>query len=1033
MSDLLIQVPEAESTTDGHWTLAYRKPILFLIATLVAAGIYLAFAIPVSVFPNTDFPRIVIGADNGVFPIDQMLVTVTKPIEEAVNTVPGLDHLWSITSRGTAEIDLFFTWQVDMHRTLSLVNAALARVQPVLPTGAKLTANRLTFAAFPIMGYSLTSDTVSQSRLWELATYEIKPRLNRQAGISSVVVQGGQVPEFQVEPEPARLVKSGVTIPNILDAIGASNMIDSPGLIEMNHQLVLGLVSGQARTAAAIANIVVKPTLAGTPVHIGDVATVSPSVAPVFTVVRADRKPAVLVNMYRQPDGNTIAAANAVHAEIERMRKELPKDIHLRSFYDQSEIVQDSIRGVRNAILIGMVLASLIAGLFLWDWGASIVAGLVIPITIAVTLMALRLMHESINLMTMGGLAAAVGLVIQDAIVVVENIALHRDSGQTRGAAVRNAIREIRAPLMASAIAPIVVFLPLILLTGVTGVFFRALAVATGVGLATSLALAFTWTPALSHYLIRRKRGRRGVFADRRDTAMPRRLVEFYERTLLFTSRHPALLAVFAVLLAAGSYICYKHAGSDLLPEMDEGGFIVDYIMPAGSSLEETNRVVSHVEEILLATPEVDNITRRTGLQLGLAAVTEANTGDLTVKLKRGRRRATEAIIAGVRAKITKAEPVLDVGFPQLLQDMIGDLTSEPEPIVIKLFSQDPDLLRRWAPRVARAVKKIPGVVDVLDGIENTISGPAVLLTVDPSVVARAGFTAEELQTDTSAILQGTTAAAPVVVNDRSYPIRVRFPPATRTKPDAIPATVLLSGSGRTASMASLAKPIELPGQTQIRRENLQRDVQVTGRLEGLNLGAGMARVRSVVDKLGLPPGIRVQYGGRYQEQQKSFREMAIVLALAITLVIGVMVIEFGNFAAPAAVLASSLLSSCGVFVALLITRTTFNLSSFMGLVIVIGIVAKHGILLLDAEQKFRAEGMPAEQSMLRAGARRLRPTVMTALVTVACMLPLALSIGAGSLMLQPLAIAVIGGILTAMLLSLVVTPSVRYYLGGRA
>jgi CzcA family heavy metal efflux pump len=1024
MSDLV--PPSATAPEAPHWTARHGKPIIFVILTLVIVGVYLAVSIPVAVFPETNFPRIVIGIDNGVFPIDQMLVTVTKPIEEAVNTVPGLDHLWSITSRGSAEVDLFFSWKIDMYRTLELVNAAMARVQPSLPSTAKITTNRLTFAAFPVIGYSITSDRFSQDKLWEMANYDLKPRLNRQDGVSSVVIQGGKVPEFEVRPDPAKLVQSGITIPNILDAITRSNMIDSPGLIEQNHQLVLSLVSGQARNANDISNIVIKTTPAGAPLRIADIAVVNPSVQPVYTMVTANGKPAVLLNIYRQPDSNTVLVANAVHAEIERIRKEIPKSIDLRPFYDQSELVNDSIKSVRDAILIGLILASLIMVLFLRDWGTSLVAGLVIPATIAVTFIALKVMDQTFNLMTLGGLAAAVGLVIDDAIVVVENIVMHRDRGQSRGEAIRSAIREIRTPLVGSTVTPIVVFLPLISITGVTGVFFRALAVTVGTALLTSLALALTWTPTLSHFLIK-SRGRRT-----HEEAVPSRLMRFYERTLTFSLEHKWAMALFALVLIGGSYFAYISTGSDLLPAMDEGGFIIDYIMPAGSSLAETNRVITHVEQILRRMPDVESTSRRTGLQLGLAQVTEANTGDISVKLKRDRKHGSEEVISDVRARIKKLEPTLDVEFPQLLQDMIGDLTSAPEPVVIKLFAQDPDLLRAWAPKVAGEIKKLPGVVDVLDGVENTISGPATVFNVDPGVTARAGFTPQEVEMDTSAILQGEPATVPVVINDRSYTIRVRFPEDTRRDMDTIRNTLLVSGTGKTATIGSLVNMVEIPGQTEIRRENLQRNMQVTARFEGVNLGDGMKRVQKAVADLNVPPAIRVQYGGQYEEQQKSFKDLAAVLVLAIVLVFTVLLFEFGNFAAPVAVLSSALLSTCGVFVALLITGVTFNISSFMGLIMVIGIVAKNGILLLDADQKFRAEGVPAEQAMIRAGERRLRPIMMTALATVAGMIPLALAWGAGSQMLQPLAIAVIGGILASMVLSLVVTPAVHFYLGGR-
>jgi multidrug efflux pump subunit AcrB len=544
----------------------------------------------------------------------------------------------------------------------------------------------------------------------------------------------------------------------------------------------------------------------------------------------------------------------------------------------------------------------------------------------------------------------------------------------------------------------------------------------------TSLGLALTWTPTLSHNINRKGSGHNP--ADHH--TVPAWLMTAYQRVLRVTLEHKWVVAVSSLLLIAGTYFCYQNTGTDLLPAMDEGGFIVDYIMPAGSSLAETNRVITHVEKILRSIPEVENTSRRTGLQLGLAQVTEANTGDISVKLKRNRKRSGDAVIEEVRAKVKEAEPVLDIEIPQLLQDMIGDLTSAPEPVVIKLFAQDPALLTQWATAVGASIKKIPNVVDVLDGVENTISGPARTFTVDPVAAERSGFSAQEVELDASAILQGEPASTPVVVNDRSYTIRVRFPQDKDRPLESILNTLLVSGTGKTATIGSLAKMEETPGQTEIRRDNLQRNFQVTGRFEGINLGDGMAKIQQAIADLKLPPEIRVQYGGLYEEQRKSFKDFAFVLALAIVLVFAVLLFEFGNFAAPLAVLASALLSLFGVSVALLATHTTFNLSSFMGVIMVIGIVAKNGILLLDADQKFRAEGLPAEESMIRAGERRFRPILMTALATVAGMLPLAFGLGAGSEMLKPLAIAVIGGIAASMVLSLVVTPAVRYYIGGR-
>ena len=1020
-----------------HWTARFAKPVIFVIVALIAIGAYLAYTIPVAVFPATDFPRIVVGIDNGVAPINQMQVMVTRPIEEAMNSVPGLEQVRSTTSRGSGEVNLFFNWNVDMFQTLQYVNAALARVQPSLPSTAKLTANRLTFAAFPILAYSLTSDSMPQSQLWELANYTIKPRLNRVNGVSMVVLQGGRVPEFQIQPDPAKLLEAQVTVPGILDAVSKTNMIDSPGLIENNHALALTLVTGQTRQPSEIENIVVRTTPSGVPVRIGDIATVSPSVMPVYTMVTANGVSAVLLNIFRQPDSNTVAVADAAASELKQIQRALPPGVKVQTFYDQSTLVRDSIASVRDAILIGLILAAIILVLFLRDWGSSLVAGLVIPATIAITLIALRIMGQSFNLMTLGGLAAAVGLVIDDAIVVVENIVLHRDSGQSRAAAIRSALREIRAPLIGSTVTPIVVFLPLISITGVTGTFFRALAVTVGTALLTSLALAVTWTPTLSHYLLHRRPGNPVESADALGHVAPTgwmsRLVRAYGGALRFILAHPLALAAGCVVLIAASFFCYRALGSDLLPAMDEGGFILDYLMPAGSSLSDTNEVLLGVEKILKATPEVDSTSRRTGLQLGLAAVTEANTGDFSVKLKSDRGRGIDEVISEVRAKVNQQFPQLDVEFIQVLQDMIGDLTSSPEPIEIKLFSPDPALLKQWAPKVAAKIKAIKGVTDIKDGIENTISGPAIVMNVDPVVAARSGFTPQEIELDASAILQGEPAATPVVVNDRSYTIRVRFPETARATLDEIRNTMLTSSStGKTASLGSLAAFEDEAGQTEIRRENLLRDVAVTGRFEGVSLGTGMQIVQQAVADLHVPDSIRVVYGGTYAEQQKSFRDLLVVLLLAVVLVFTVLLFEFRTFAAPTAILASALLSTSGVFFALLVTGTTFNISSFMGLIMVIGIVAKNGILLLDADQRFRAQGSSASEAMIEAGERRLRPILMTALATVAGMIPLSLAIGAGSQMLQPLAIAVIGGLLASLVLSLIVTPAVHYYMGER-
>ena len=1100
-----LQQPEAER----FWFAREHKSIIFLIVTLALVGGYLAFSIPIAVFPTTDFPRVIVGVDNGVMPIDQMLVTITRPIEEAVSGVEGIQDVRSITSRGSAEIDLFFSWRVDMFQTLQRVNGALARVETSLPPTAKVSSERLEFSSFPIMGFGLTSNTISQQQLWEMATYDIKPRLASLAGVGTILVQGGETPEFHIIPDPAKLRVTGISISDILSAVDRSNIIESPGLFPQHHELYLGLITAQAHNAQELGNVFIKNSPDGTPIYINSVATVAPSFEPHYTIVTANGQPAVLININRQRGSNTMQVADAVNAQLASIEKSLPPSVHVSTFYDQSWIVGESIKSVRDAILIGLLLASAVLVLFLRDWGTSFIAGMVIPISLLVTFIVMRFLGESFNLMTLGGMAAAVGLIIDDAIVVLENVVLHREAGEGRFDAVSLTLRELSVALVGSTLTPIVVFLPLIAITGVTGVFFRAMAVTIAAALLTSLTLALTWTPTLCLYLLKKQTSHSGAnpppeaepasasgslggrsfgsdikpapasgvstpealggrsfssdinpapssgvstpeaSGDRAKHEMTLllqaeeehlmqgtfgRVIRFYERWFKRSLKYPVWVPILTVALIAISYICYNQIGSDLLPKMDEGSFILDYVTPPGASLAETDRMITHIEQIVRSEPEVESTSRRTGLQLGLAAVTEANTGDISANLKTDRSRNIFEIENDVRQKVAAAEPAVDIDLVQKLQDMIGDLTSAPQPIDIMLFSPDAKLLNDWALRVADAIGKIKvggdaPVVDIDNGVDSKTSGPAVSFSVDQAKAAHAGFTPQDVANNADAMLDGVEAAQPMVVSDRPYKIRIRYPDDVRSSLSAMNNTILVSPAGQTANLGSLANITELPGQTEILQDSQQRYVDVTARLEGLDMGHGISAVQAALAKLHMPSSIRVEYGGLYQTQQQSFHDLTLVLALAIVFVFLVLLFEFRNFSAPIAILVSAVLSTAGVFVGLFLTGITFNLSSFMGLIMVIGIVAKNGILLLDADEKFRAAGFSREESIFQAGRRRLRPITMTAIAAVAGMLPLALAIGAGSQMLQPLAIAVIGGLLLAMILSLFVTPTIYYFM----
>src|SRR5579875_1712830 len=1070
-----------EGKTSSYWFARETKPIIFLIITLALVGGYLAFTIPIAVFPSTDFPRIIISADNGVMPIDQMLVTITRPLEEAVSGVMGIEDVRSITSRGSAEIDLYFNWNVDMFRTLARVNAAISRIRPDLPPTVRIETNRLEFSSFPILGYSLTSQTVPQTELWELATYSIKPRLNSLPGVGSVLIQGMQVPEFHVEPDPAKLLVTRLTVSDILSALDRSNLIQSPGLLAHNHQLYLDLITVQVHNPPEIANIYIKDGPGGNPIYVRDVAQVSSGTAPNYTIVTANRRPAVLINVNRQRESNTLQVANEVKAELAQIEKTLPPGIHVSNFYDQSWIVGESIKSVRDAILIGIILASAVLVLFLQDWGSSFIAGMVIPISLLVTFIVMKLLGESFNLMTLGGMAAAVGLIIDDAIVVLENVVLHREAGEGRFQAVSLTLKELTKALVGSTLTPIVVFVPLVAITGVTGVFFRAMAVTIGAALLTSLALALTWTPTLCLYLLRgktggnsgdRSEGNAGNTAALTEIADPPaetarhevalgdaehgrtleisrmlqaeeehllkgsfgRVIRFYEHWFRRSLKYPVWVPALAVALIGISYLCYQQIGSDLLPKMDEGSFIIDYVTPPGSSLQETDRMVRGILKIVDSVPEVESTSRRTGMQLGLAAVTEANIGDISVNLKTNRSRDVWQIITEIRAKVAAAEPAVDVDYVQKLQDMIGDLTSAPQPIYIMMFNPDGKLRDHWAPRVADAIGNISvggrhPVVDIDNGIDSTTSGPAISYRVDMAKAANAGFTPQDLANEATAMLDGVVAQQPMVVNDRSYNVRIRYPESVRSSVSAMNNTVIVSPTGQTANLGSVTTMTEVPGQTEILQDNEQRYVAVSARLEGLDMRHGIQEVQAAIAKLDMPKSIRVEYGGLYKTQQQSFRDLTLVLTLAVVFVFLVLLFEFRNFSAPIAILVSALLSTAGVFVALLVAGITFNLSSFMGTIMVIGIVAKNGILLLDADEKFRDAGFSSEEAIFQAGRRRLRPIAMTAIAAVLGMLPLALGIGSGSQMLQPLAVAVIGGLLIAMVLSLFVTPTIYYYM----
>jgi CzcA family heavy metal efflux pump len=999
------------------------RAIVVIVALLCAAGIYAAWQLPIAVFPETDFPRIVIIVDNGEAPASQTLVSVTRPIEEAMNGIPGIARIKSKTARGSTEISLYFSWGGDINQELSLVQARMSQLLTTLPPTAEIrNIDRLTFAVFPVTGYSLTSDKRDQATLTDIANYIVRPQLARLPGVAIVGVAGGKTREFHVTIDPERLTAHNVSAQQVAEAIKNSNIIVSPGLIEENHQLELALISGQARKPDELNGIVVA-TVNNAPVLVSDVATVSPGVEPQYTIVTADGHPAALVNINRQPDANTVAVVDNVKAALNAMSGQIPKDVRVTAYYDQSLLVRDSIRSVRDSILVGLLLSVVILYAFLRNWGTTLVAIVVIPVTILVTFLAMWLTGLSFDLMTLGGVAAAIGLVIDDAIVVVENIYTHISRGESRRTAVQSAVSEITIPIIGSTITPVVVFLPLTLLTGVTGVFFRSLALTMAVALLTSLVLALVFTPVLAERFVRAKPGEN---LNDEDEAPHGRvlgaIIRRYEAVLGFVLDRRWLVGLTIILVLAGSYALYHALGSEFLPEFDESAFILDYLAPPGSSLAETDRMLQQVEELLMKTPEVESYSRRTGLEMGLF-VTEPNTGDFAVKLKPGHKRSTQEVISELREEIAETVPTLDTEFVGIVPDVIGDLQGNPEPIEVKLFSEDAAALQSAADEVETAIKNVNGVVDTLNGV--VISGPAVTFRIDPLRASQFGVTANDVASTITTAMSGD-ASSSILQQDRLIKVRVIFPANVRTSLDNVKALQVRSSTGQLLRLDQVADIEIEKGQVEIERENLRQMVAVTGRLEGSDLGTAIGQIREqLAQNVKLPAGMTVEFGGLYEEQQSSFRELMMALVLAVMLVFITLLIEFRSFAHPIAIVTGAVLALSGVLLALFITGSTLNVVSLMGMIMIVGIVAKNGILMLDTVEERIALGDTLREALLRSGRRRFRPVLMTSLAAMLGMLPLALAIGAGSELLQPLAIAVIGGLTVALALSLIVTPTV--------
>jgi CzcA family heavy metal efflux pump len=1008
----------------GRFATDHWKAIFFIIVGLCLGGMYAASSMPSSVFPQTNFPRVTIMIDNGEMPADEMMATITKPIEEAMKDVPGVVSIRSSTGRGSSVVNVFFNWHVDMEQTELQVRTRLSQAQASLPVGVKTRAFRMTFSTFPIIGLSLTSPRRSMPELTVAAEDVIKPRFLRIPGVARVDLVGAREPEVQVVADPLKLAANNLSLTQVSDALTKGNLVEAGGLHEEKDTIYLTLVDGRVHDLANIENLVVG-TSGDRPVRIGDFARVVRGAEPASTVVTADGARAVLVMIRSQADGSTIDITDQVKREMAALHGLLPPDMKLAFWYDQSLLVRDSVRSVWEAIFFGLILSVAILIVFLKDLGSTIVAIVVIPVTVLVTLQVMRLLGMSFNLMTLGGIASAIGLVIDDAIVVVEAIHTKMATGISRLQAVHEAVGEIFLPLTGSTLTPVVVFIPLAFLDGVPGVFFRALAITMTVALLMSLVLAISLTPSLAAWIIRVKPTERGEQMEHGGPIL-RAVTAFYERAVRVALGHRFItLGVCALLVLAGADL-YTQLPSELLPPLEEHGFDMDYVVkPPGTSLAESDRALKEIERVLRETPEVESYSRRTGTALGLE-LTEPNAGDIMVKLKPDSKRSSAEVLAEVRAKVKRVEPQIDFDLHGMLADLIGDLVSSPKPVEIKIFSTDLSFLKQAAPAIKTQIDEIPHVADTNSGL--IVAGPALSFRVRSADAQRYGLTATDIAAAMSAAKLGAVASN-LLQGDRVTPIRVMMDPRAVNRIDALRNVPLRTPDGHTVRLAQVADVVEVPGELELSRDDLRQYVAVTGELEGGDLGSVVGDIKSKLAKdSAFPPGT-IEFGGLYAQQQESFRNLLIVMIMAVLLVFTVLVLEFRSFLEPIAIVAGALLALLGTVAALYITGISENIISRLGAIIGVGIVAKNGILMLDYVDHLRRAGTSMEEALVQSGRRRLRPVLMTSMAAALGMLPLAHGIGSGADMLRPLAVAVIGALCISVALSLVATPTVYYLL----
>jgi multidrug efflux pump subunit AcrB len=1000
------------SMTD--WAQKHRRSLLFLLAVLIAGGLGSAFKLPVGLFPLVNFPRVRVSLDAGDRPADRMAVEVSRPVEEAVRGVPGVQEVRSTTSRGSADIDVNFGWGEDMVAAMLQVQSAIGQAAAAFPQGTTYTVTRMDPTVFPVLAYSLTSETLSPTELRDIALYQLRPLLSTVQGVGHIGVQGGQTEEFRVTVDPARLNGVGLTFDDVARALTAANVIRAVGRLEDHSKLYLLLSDTQFKNLDEIGRTVLRSGPAGV-LFVKDVATVTQATAPNWTRATADGHDAVLLQVYQQLNGNTVQIARDLKAALAAYQTHLPPGVRIANWYDQSEIILSSAGSVRDALIVGVVMAALILLVFLRNLKVTLIAIITVPGVLAITVLLLYLLHMSFNVMTLGGMAAAVGLIIDDAIVMVEHIIRRmRGSDGAHHGLVMKAAREFTHPLAGSSMATIIIFMPLAFLSGVTGAFFKALSLTMATGLIVSFFVAWLAVPLLADRFLNeqdaaQKEG--GAFTERLHGAYAKLMGHLFDR--------PVLILVGLVPFLLAGFLSFQFLGSGFMPSMDEGGFVLDYRSPSGTSLSETDRLARQVEAILRATPEVQTYSRRTGLQLG-GMVTEANEGDFFVRLKPFPRRDIETVLDDVRGRIEKQVPGLEVEMAKLMEDLIGDLTAVPQPIEIKIFSDDETLLTGTATKVAEAIRKIPGVVDVKDGI--VLAGDALDIRVDRVKAGMEGIDPETVTALAEGYLGGVVQTE-VQRGPKMIGVRLWTPPELRRRSGDMEALLLRAPDGHLFPLGRVATISSVAGQPQIMRDDLKRMLAVTGRISGRDMGSVVADVKRALAEPGLmPKEAYYSLGGLYSQQRIAFAGLLAVFVAAVALVFFLLLFLFERFRPALAVMTTSLVALCAVFMGLWVTGTELNISSMMGMTMVLGIVTEVAIFLVF-EFKAAPAHLDTRSALIEAGQHRMRAITMSTLAAALALAPLALGWGQGSAMQQPLAIAIISGMVFQLPLVFLIMP----------